>query len=132
VCDLISNSPFFLFLQENCILYVVKAEPVKMRFISNDASKIRKLLWRIIISDHFENLIILFVTLNTISLAMEVCFLFVEIFTSCTKLLNCFYFVCFFVYPYFFPSFFKNFIFNSFSLFNFLMFFFNLKLFTFL
>ncbi|XP_056011391.1 voltage-dependent P/Q-type calcium channel subunit alpha-1A-like isoform X2 [Ostrea edulis] len=57
--------------QENCIRYVVEAEPVQMRFISKDASKLRKLLWKVIISDHFENVVILFVILNTICLAME-------------------------------------------------------------
>lgn len=57
--------------QENCILYVVRAEPDHARFIPKDASWIRQKLWRIVISDRFENLILLLVVLNTICLVME-------------------------------------------------------------
>uniref|UniRef100_K1R285 Voltage-dependent calcium channel type A subunit alpha-1 n=1 Tax=Magallana gigas TaxID=29159 RepID=K1R285_MAGGI len=56
---------------ENCILYVTRAEPDHSRFIPKDASWIRQKLWRVVISDRFENLILLLVVLNTICLGME-------------------------------------------------------------
>ncbi|XP_062575412.1 voltage-dependent R-type calcium channel subunit alpha-1E-like [Saccostrea cucullata] len=57
--------------QENCILYVAKTEPDKTRFVPKDASKPREMIWQLVISDLFENFIMLLVILNTICLAME-------------------------------------------------------------
>nr|XP_022322875.1 voltage-dependent calcium channel type A subunit alpha-1-like [Crassostrea virginica] len=57
--------------QENCILYVVKAKPDQTRFIPKDASKLRRNLWKIILSDHFENVVLFIVILNTVCLGME-------------------------------------------------------------
>ena len=64
---------FLLIFQENCILYVVKAKPDQTRFIPKDASKLRRNLWKIILSDHFENVVLFIVILNTVCLGMEVC-----------------------------------------------------------
>ncbi|XP_061188059.1 probable voltage-dependent N-type calcium channel subunit alpha-1B [Saccostrea echinata] len=57
--------------QEHCILYVAKTEPDRTRFVPKDASKPRRIIWELVISDHFENFIMLMVILNTICLVMD-------------------------------------------------------------